>query len=368
MNRILLIGNSGLKRNGTDGQTLKVRLYLKKMKDEGLDVVFIDLENFLKRPFSKLHQIKKSIKTCDRIVLISAERGCKVLIPFINRHNKKYNKPFILPLVGTSVLHYSIDKLNGQEKNDFLLNNNYQLCRPKKRLKKQLAKITHILPETEQLCEVFRNFYNLTNVECLTNFREIGSLVERNSQTEGQLRLLFLSRVMKEKGAFDLINSIKEINELGLRVKCDFYGKLCFDNESEDKFMEYVDKGIISYRGVAANEEVNGIMHDYDLFVFPTRFVGEGVPGVVVESLIAGLPILTSDFPQAKTILKNGVDSIFFKMFDQEDLKNKILYILDNKEILNKLKEGAERSGACYIYPKTREKFLRYVCGVKTIK
>ena len=42
-NRILLIGNSGLKRNVSDGQTEKTRLYIKKIGDEGFNVEFIEL-------------------------------------------------------------------------------------------------------------------------------------------------------------------------------------------------------------------------------------------------------------------------------------------------------------------------------------
>ena len=107
MNKILLIGNSGLKHHGEDGQTVKVRLYLKKMQDEGFEVQYVDLEGFSKHIFSILSKIRKGIKVCDRIVLISAMRGCKYLIPYINRHNKKYQKPFILPLIDHLLLSRS---------------------------------------------------------------------------------------------------------------------------------------------------------------------------------------------------------------------------------------------------------------------
>ena len=47
---------------------------------------------------------------------------------------------------------------------------------------------------------------------------------------------------------------------------------------------------------------------NYDLSVFPTRFIGEGTPGVIVESLLAGTPVLTSNFPSydfARAITKD---------------------------------------------------------------
>ena len=89
MNKICLIGNSGIKHHGVDGQTVKVRLYLKKIQDEGFEVFFVDLEDFMKHPFSTFYKIKKGVKECDRVVLITAQRGLKILIPYINNIKRK---------------------------------------------------------------------------------------------------------------------------------------------------------------------------------------------------------------------------------------------------------------------------------------
>lgn len=44
--KICLIGNSGVRSNDKGGQTTKLRLYKKKIVDEGFDLTFVDLENF----------------------------------------------------------------------------------------------------------------------------------------------------------------------------------------------------------------------------------------------------------------------------------------------------------------------------------
>lgn len=363
---ICLIGNSGLKKHGVDGQTAKVRLYLKKIKDEGYDVNFIDLEGFLKHPFSTLRNIKNSVKKCDRVVLISAERGCKILIPFINKLNKKYRKPFILPLVGTSVLHYSIDKLNDAEKNDFIVNGNYSLVAPNKHLCKQLSKITFILPETELLAKVFREYYQLVNVFTLNNFRDI-EIQDSHKRTEyGILNIAFLSRVMKEKGIFDLLEAVKEMNSGTKSIKLHIYGKKVFDSETESLFSSFLNENI-NYCGVLDHTKVVTTLAGYDLFIFPTRFVGEGTPGVIVESLIAGTPVITSDFPQAKFLLKDGYDSLFFKMGDIKDLQDKLKIVINNPSLLETLRANAFERGKLYTYNVERNKFLKYICGKEGI-
>ena len=364
MSKILLIGNSGLKKHGEDGQTVKVRLYCKKIIDEGFDLDFIDLEDFIKKPFSILNKIKKSIKKCDRVVLISAKRGCRLLIPFINRHNRKLQKPFILPLVGTSVLHFSIDKLTDDEKNRFLLDKDYSLCKRNKKITKQLAQIDYVLPETDILVDTFKDFYGLNNVFKLNNFRDFDVLKKQASDNIEELKLVFLSRVMQMKGIFDLMDVIRDISETHKGISLDVYGMKNLSEEENNLFNSYVDNKIISYKGIVNNNLVCSTLSNYDLFVFPTRFVGEGTPGVIAESLIAGTPVLSVDFPQAHLLLNDGFDSILCKMFDKEDLKTKLLYIISNNHFLSELKKGAIETGKRYTYDYERASFLKYICGV----
>ena len=99
------------------------------------------------------------------------------------------------------------------------------------------------------------------------------------------------------------------------------------------------------------------------MFVFPTRAVFEGTPGVIAESLLAGTPVLSSSFPQSKYLLNDGHDSILYKMFDKEDLKKKLLWCVSNKEQLVKMRENAKESGQKFTYSHERAKFLKYVCG-----
>ncbi len=361
--KILLIGNSGIINNYKDGQTTKLRLYKKTMELEGIDIVFIDLERFFHNPFSILRQIKKNIRICDRIVLISGERACKLLIPFINKHNKKYNKPFILPIVGSGVLHFSIDHLKDEEQVKFIVDGNYSLGQRQKKIEKELKKMTYILPETELMKKVYSEYYHLDNCIVLNNFRVFDEKVD-NHQISNPLKLVFLSRVMRLKGIFELIEVVKSINKNGVKLCLDIYGDKSLSDEDLKVFNDSLDEQII-YKGSIDNKEVIQTLSKYDLFVFPTNAVYEGTPGVIAESLIAGTPVLSSNFPQANYLLKDGYDSILFKMFDTNDLKEKLIYCINNKDILFNMRKNALESGKKYLYKHEREKFLKYVCGVE---
>lgn len=367
MSKILLIGNSGLRKNQIDGQTTKVRLYLKKIKDEGYDVNFVDLELFFKKPLSTLIAIKNGIKTCDRIVLLTATRGCKILIPYINFHNKKHNKPFVLPLIGTSVLHYSFDKLSIEERKDFILNKNYELIKPKKWLIKELKKISVILPETDLITSIFKEYYGINNVFTLTNFREISQRSSNVKLSDDKfLHLVFISRVQEKKGVFDLIHAINSINKKKKCISLDIYGEKFFSKNEENLFDSLLlNNACIQYKGILKNNEVIDTIKKYDLLVFPTKYLGEGTPGIIVESLIAGVPVLSSSFYQYKFLLKENFDSIIYEQFDCNDLKNKLIFAINNKSLINKMKNNALESGNIYSYSFNRDNFIKFVCGKK---
>lgn len=367
MSEILLIGNSGLKHHGTDGQTAKVRLYKKKMEDEGFDVFFVDLESFSKHPISTLLKIKKGIKVCDRIVLLTAERGAKILIPYINKKNRKYNKPFVLPLIGVSVLHYAIDSLTPEQANDFIVNHNFELVNKNTKIENELKRIDYIIPETNLLADTFSKFYSLDNCVTITNFRDCFIDMNRTfeKRNNGQpLRIVFLSRIMTIKGVFDLIKAVNIINQNNIKIIVDFYGGLHLNREEKQLFDKEITKTSFNYKGQISNNKVVETIKSYDLFVFPTRYLGEGTPGVIVESLLAGIPILTSSFAQARFLLKDGFDSVFYDMFDVNDLVNKLSDIYDGKYDLNKLSLNAYESGKKFTYQHERDLFLKYVCGI----
>lgn len=362
--KILLIGNSGIKTHDTGGQTTKLRLYKKKIIEEGCEVIFVDLERFFYNPFIKLLKIRKNIKKCDRIVLLSGERACKLLIPYINRCNGTVKKPFVLPLVGSGVLHFSIDHLSDMDQVKFMTQNQFELGKNNTKMCEELAKIDYILPETKLMKDIYSSFYHLNNCFVLNNFRDglYANLSKHNIHSP--LKIIFLSRIMTNKGIFDLINSVKKINESRPRISLDIYGEVLLSKDEQKLFYSLLDSNIC-YSGVIDNENVISIINTYDLFVFPTRFLCEGTPGVIAESLIAGTPILASEFPQVKYLLKDGYDSIFFNMFSQEDLYNKLIYCLNNEELIYKMKTNARKSGEKYLYNYERKKFLKYVCGLE---
>ena len=54
--------------------------------------------------------------------------------------------------------------------------------------------------------------------------------------------------------------------------------------------------------------DVPEILSQADVFLFTSLEEGEGMPGVLIEAGFAGLPVVTTEVPGARTVIEDGVD------------------------------------------------------------
>lgn len=360
MKKICLIGNYSVGKNVYDGQRLKVRLYFDILKKENFDVLLVDLASFKRRPIHVLKMIKKYHIESDCTILITASGGANFLIPYINRLNQKNKRRFILPLVGTSVLHNFLDRMSNDKKNKFLLEKDFTGIKRNEKLEKQLKQIDIILPETDAITEVFKCFFHLDNVLTMTNFRK-DDCVDNNKERNG---VVYMSRIASMKGLFDLFDAIELLKNRGQLIRFDLYGPMQLNRRETNMFNNFLSKNPnVHYCGTIEQSNVIDTISNYKFLVFPTRYITEGTPGVLIESLISETPIITSNFPQARCILKFDVDSICFDIGDVATLANSIYDLYFNSEKLKKLSDGTAESRKKFFYNYNRKLLLECIIG-----
>lgn len=348
--RVLFIGS--YIDNATDGQNLKTKTYLDLFAEEGIDFIFVNTSNWKKRPFSIYFQLKKNIKKVDIIFLMVSFRGSRTLIPLINSLNRN-KKPFIYSMVGTGPLAPHIRKIGPEKGMRFV--NEHEYGKFKDRfLKKELKKLNYILPETVTIAELYKDFYDLNNCYVVTNFRKVQPIKTTNDKSKCR-KLVFLSRIVSEKGVFDIIEGFKNAqNKTNKRLSLDIYGKMGLSKDEELRFKKELTTEI-KYCGAASFENVLDTISKYDLFCFPTKCPQEGAPGVLVEAILAGVPILSSNFPQAKDLLKDRQNCLLYRFTDVNDLENKLIEIVENDFLYKKLLDGVKESQSVFEYKQNKE-------------
>ena len=165
------------------------------------------------------------------------------------------------------------------------------------------------------------------------------------------------------KGIFVLFEALDILKSEGVNINVDLYGPYQLDKNERLLFDSYLSKNSnVNYRGTINPLSVVQTLSTYYALLFPTLHLTEGVPGVLVESLIAGTPVVSSSFPQHANILKPGYDSLIFELGNAKDLADKIQMFISFKNAKFFFEE-ALKNGKKYLYSYNRQFFLECVTG-----
>lgn len=362
MTKITIIGNNANGLNIFDGGRIKIRLYYKLLQKSGYDVSIIDLFKWHKHFFRVIKNIKTSIKNNDCILIMAGPNGCRFLIPLINFLNKKGHSRTAFIMLGIGSLEKVIQNLNESEVNDFLNCRNFFGIDDSK-FAKELKKIDIIVPENEIVAQTYRQFYHLSNVEVLTNFRD-AKIETKEYQSSNDLKIIFLSRICEEKGIFDIINSVLELRKQKFDVKLDIYGELQLTSQETINFNSLLSDSI-QYKGIIDPNKSIETIKKYDIFCLPTKYVGEGTPGSVIESFISGTPVLISSYSQALNLITDKETGFIFKQGDISNLVGTILFIFKNKNLLKEVGLKAQELSKKYLFSYNKDKFINCILGDK---
>ncbi len=156
-----------------------------------------------------------------------------------------------------------------------------------------------------RLTSILKNeiYYSNDKIVVIPNAVYECELPTKNFEAE-ELNLLYVGRFAFNKGIDVLLESIKTLNRDGYKSKLKFYvvgkGPLYEKYTSEYQFEN------VEYVGFASEERLKELYETCDLFVFPTLF--EGMPTVVLEAMVHGMPVIVSDTGATAELVnsKNG--------------------------------------------------------------
>lgn len=231
------------------------------------------------------------IPRCDVILVFANDLFAITLVPMLLFLAKLFHKPFYLKPVGAGLDLY----INAQKRifRDYLLF--------------VLRATDGILTQTKLLKEDL-NKLGCTNARYLPGCRPLPAipLVPRKSSSE--LSLIFLGHITRLKGPLILLDALKIVSELwDEQVTCDFFGPI--HNEIHDEFLEGL-KSVpnAQYCGVAKAGTGPQLIAQYDALVLPTYYDTEGHPGVLIEAMHAGVPVITTQIRTFPELITDGIN------------------------------------------------------------
>lgn len=208
-------------------------------------------------------------------------------------------------------------------------------------------KLERIVVEADKVCEMFHEV-GVDNTYRLYNFKPVLYVPDISVPHDGLVRFVFLSRLTRLKGVFHILQSVRDLNAMGLSEKfcVDFYGRQ--DPDVKEQFMNETDVlPNVSYRGFLQLDNPDGyrILSGYDAMLFPTMHPTEGFPGVIADAAISALPVIAADWRYAQEIIGDGVCGILIPTGDNAALTEIMRKVIEDRSILEPMRRASlERS------------------------
>ena len=156
---------------------------------------------------------------------------------------------------------------------------------------------------SELLIDNLTPFFSRDNIYWMPYFVEnaLNDISEKEVVNTKTIRILYLSNLMKGKGVFDVLKALEILNDLGIGYEAKFVGGI--DVENEEEVMSYLEKNPnIKYCKPIRGKEKKEIYLWANVFALPTYYILEGQPISLLEAMMAGNIIITTDHAGIKDI------------------------------------------------------------------
>lgn len=139
---------------------------------------------------------------------------------------------------------------------------------------------------------------------------------EEYPETDGT-RLLFIGRMMRAKGIFELCEAVEELSKR-FDVTLDIIG-WC-EAECEELKNSFSPSSPVRYLGW--KEDVHSFVKNCHAVVLPSYH--EGMANVLLEAQAGGRPVLASNIPGCRETFEEGVTGFGFEVRNEESLRSAI--------------------------------------------
>ena len=173
--------------------------------------------------------------------------------------------------------------------------------------------------------------------------------------------LLFMSHVIGDKGAEDLLDACRLMVDRGVAFYCRLAGSISpgFPTESlEEMVKERGLEGKVSFSGALYGEDKKDAYRQADVFVHPTR--EDCFPLVILEAMSAGLPVVASEEGGIPDEVVDGTTGLLSRKGDAASLALCLEKLLTDASVRRRMGEaGRERYERCFRKACFEDRMLR---------
>lgn len=213
------------------------------------------------------------------------------------------------------------------------------------------------------LTKPLKDYIDNEHLYLCPNGIEIANNINVEYNHDGNLRFIFLSNLINDKGVSDLLEACKMLNDKGLMFHCDFVGKSGdIDNHQLIELIKNKrlnDK--VSYLGPKYRNEKNIVLAQHEVLVFPTYYEGECLPLVLLEAMQMGLACISTYEGAIPHVIDNNVTGLLVEQHNPKELAAKMEYCINNR---NEVKKMGQKGKDKFLKLYTKEIFEEKVTNI----
>ncbi len=184
------------------------------------------------------------------------------------------------------------------------------------------------------------------------------NFIQKIKKDDEECDLIYAGRLIKEKQVDLLLKAIAFLKDQGICVRAkiigDGYERKKLESYAKEK---YIDVSFLGF--LEKHEQVYSHLKSAKIFVFPSLREGFGIS--VLEAQACGLPCLVIDAEEnaAKYLIRDGYNGFIVKN-SYAALANRIQYLLENSELIKKMKKNALNFSKRYDWDKITKEYYDY--------
>lgn len=329
MEKILFIGDCGNFKNTSNGVYAKNIQLFNRLKEVFVTLKHVNTNNWKKNPSVLLNVLRSIWQYRKKYIIISLNTYSSYkLIKIVKRLFPSIRLNYFV--IG-GILPNFISQLEMKQRECYSI-------------------VKWFMVESQEMKRKME-LLGYKNVIHIPNFKKIAYIPEKSTETSIPFRFVFLSRIIPEKGCDLIMEATRRINkEIGEdKFLVHFYGNV--DDSYESQFLKAINEiPNAEYKGFLNLADVSNydVLASYSAMLFPTFWKGEGFPGILIDAMIAGTPVIASEWGYNTEIIDNGTTGVIIKSKDADALANAMNSFICNMPKIAEMAQHCRRQAMEY--------------------
>jgi len=161
----------------------------------------------------------------------------------------------------------------------------------------------------------------------------------KTPEPKGDICIVLAARMLWDKGIGEFVSAARQLQEQGVAARFILVGKCDPDNPaaiSEEQLAAWQREGVIEWWG--HQDDMATLFSKTHIVCLPSY--REGLPKVLIEAAACGRPIITSDTPGCREVVRPSVNGLLIPLRDAAALAEAMRRLIDNPEL--RLRMGAQ--------------------------